>query len=69
MSLMKIMYFVRTLCFSKAYHMTFRGILLYAFSKSMNIICRFFFCSLYFSISCRTKKISSMVELSGMKSN
>uniref|UniRef100_A0A0A9HQL3 Uncharacterized protein n=1 Tax=Arundo donax TaxID=35708 RepID=A0A0A9HQL3_ARUDO len=63
------MYFVGTLCFSKAHHMTFHGILSHAFSKSMNTICRSFFCSLYLYISCRTKKIASMANLPGMKPN
>uniref|UniRef100_A0A0A9F5A4 Uncharacterized protein n=1 Tax=Arundo donax TaxID=35708 RepID=A0A0A9F5A4_ARUDO len=33
----------------------------------MNTICGSFFCSLYLSISCRTKKIASIVDLPGMK--
>ena len=35
----------------------------------MNTICRSFFCSLYLSISCHTKKMASMVDLPGMKPN
>ncbi|VAI94248.1 unnamed protein product [Triticum turgidum subsp. durum] len=36
-----------------------------AFSKSMNIICMSFFCSMYLSISCRIKRMSSMLDLPG----
>ncbi|KAG2608139.1 hypothetical protein PVAP13_4NG282300 [Panicum virgatum] len=68
-SLMRVMYLVGTLCFSKAHHMTFLGILSYAFSRSMKTMCKSFFCSLYLSINCRIKKIASMVDLPGMNPN
>uniref|UniRef100_A0A0A9FM53 Lipoprotein n=1 Tax=Arundo donax TaxID=35708 RepID=A0A0A9FM53_ARUDO len=35
----------------------------------MNTIYKSFFCSMYLSISCRTKKITFMVDLLGMKPN
>ncbi|KAG2648341.1 hypothetical protein PVAP13_1NG037205 [Panicum virgatum] len=69
MSLMRVMYLVGTLCFSKAHHMTFLGTLSYAFSRSMKTMCKSFFCSLYLSINCRIKKIASMVDLPGMNPN
>ncbi|KAG2606990.1 hypothetical protein PVAP13_4NG265944 [Panicum virgatum] len=68
-SLMRVMYLVGTLCFSKAHHMTFLGTLSYAFSRSMKTMCKSFFCSLYLSINCRIKKIASMVDLPGMNPN
>ncbi|RCV18122.1 hypothetical protein SETIT_3G275100v2 [Setaria italica] len=40
MSLISPTYFVGTLCLSKAHHITFLGILSYAISKSMKIMCR-----------------------------
>ncbi|RCV11735.1 hypothetical protein SETIT_2G210100v2 [Setaria italica] len=39
MSLISPTYFVGTLCLSKAHHITFFGILSYAFSKSMKTMC------------------------------
>ncbi|KAG2580760.1 hypothetical protein PVAP13_6NG363350 [Panicum virgatum] len=68
-SLMRVMYLVGTLCFSKARHMTFLGTLSYAFSRSMKTMCKSFFCSLYLFINCRIKKIASMVDLPGMNPN
>ncbi|PVH34863.1 hypothetical protein PAHAL_7G048100 [Panicum hallii] len=65
---MRVMYLVGTLCFSKAYHMTCLGTLSYAFSRSIETMCKSF-CSLYLSINCRIKKIASMVDLSGMNPN
>ncbi|KAG2617970.1 hypothetical protein PVAP13_3NG258104 [Panicum virgatum] len=67
--LMRVMYLIRTLCFSKAHHMIFLGTLSYAFSRSMKTMCKSFFCSLYLSINCRIKKIASMVDLPGMNPN
>ena len=61
-SLMRVIYLVGTLCFSKAYHMTFLGTLSYAFSRSIKTMCKSFFCSLYLSINCRIRKIASMVD-------
>ena len=49
-SLMRVMYLVGTLCFSKAHHMIFLSTLSYAFSRSMKTMCKSFFCSLYLSI-------------------
>jgi hypothetical protein len=37
--------------------MTFLGILSYVFSRSIKTMCKSFFCSLYFFINCRSKKI------------
>jgi hypothetical protein len=51
-SLMRIMYFVKILCFCKAHYMTFLGTLSYVFSMSMKTICKSFFCPLHLSISC-----------------
>jgi hypothetical protein len=68
-SLMRIMYFVETLRFCKAHHMTFLGTLSYAFSRSIKTICRSFFYSLHLFISCLIKKIASIVNLSGIKLN
>ncbi|KAG2614789.1 hypothetical protein PVAP13_3NG008300 [Panicum virgatum] len=68
-SLIRVMYLVETLCFSKVHHMTFLGTLSYAFSRSMKTMCKSFFCSLYLSINCRIKKIASMVDLPGMNPN
>ncbi|KAG2533702.1 hypothetical protein PVAP13_9NG021651 [Panicum virgatum] len=65
-SLMRVMYLVGTLCFSKAHHMTYLGTLSYAFSRSIKTMCKSFFCSLYLSINCHIKKIASMVDLQGM---
>ena len=45
-SLMRVMYLVGTLCFSKAHHMIFLDTLSYAFSRSIKTICKYFFCSL-----------------------
>jgi hypothetical protein len=58
-----------TLCFCKAYRMTFLGTLSYAFSRSIKIICMPFFCPLHLSISCIIKKIASIVDLVGMNPN
>ncbi|PVH32561.1 hypothetical protein PAHAL_9G429100 [Panicum hallii] len=66
---MRVIYLVGTLCFSKAHHMTSLGTLSYAFSRSIKTMCKSFFCSLYLSINCRTKKIASMVDLPGMNPN
>ncbi|KAG2661473.1 hypothetical protein PVAP13_1KG506126 [Panicum virgatum] len=68
-SLMRVMYLIGTLCFSKDPHMTFLGTLSYASSRSMKTMCKSFFCSLYLSINCRIKKIASMVDLPGMNPN
>ena len=68
-SLMRVMYLVGTLYFSKAHHMIFLGTLSYAFSRSIKAMCKSFFCSLYLSINCRIKKIVFMVDLLGMNPN
>ena len=68
-SLIRVMYLVGTLCFSKAHHMTFLGTLSYAFSRSIKTMCKSFFYSLYLSINCRIRKIASMVDLLGMNPN
>ncbi|KAG2637024.1 hypothetical protein PVAP13_2NG490109 [Panicum virgatum] len=68
-SLMRVMYLVGTLCFSKAHHMIFLGTLSYAFSRSIKTRCKSFFCSQYLSINCRIRKIASMVNLRGMNPN
>ncbi|KAG2582845.1 hypothetical protein PVAP13_6KG182506 [Panicum virgatum] len=67
-SLMRVMYLVGTLCFSKTHRMTFLGTLSYAFSRSIKTMCKSF-CSLYLPINCRIKKIASMVDLPGMNPN
>src|SRR6185437_10892007 len=68
-SLIRVMYLVATLCFSKAHHMTFLDTLSYAFSRSIKTMCKFFFYSLYLSINCRIRKIAFMVDLPGMNPN
>jgi hypothetical protein len=67
--LMRGVYFVGTLYFSSAHHLTILGILSYAFSKVNGNICRSFFCTLYLSIRLRSKKILSIVDLLGIKPN
>jgi hypothetical protein len=68
-SLIRVTYFVGTSFLSSAHHMIFLGILSYAFYKSINIICRSFFCSWCLSISYLIKKITSILDLSNIKSN
>ncbi|KAG2653385.1 hypothetical protein PVAP13_1NG454100 [Panicum virgatum] len=68
-SLMRVMYLVGTLCFTKAHHMIFLGTLSYTFSRSIKTMCKSFFCSLYLSINCRIRKIASMVDLPSMNPN
>jgi hypothetical protein len=67
--LIRVTYFVGTSFLLNAYHMIFLGILSYTFSKSINIICRSFFCSWCLSISYLIKKIASIVDLSFIKPN
>jgi hypothetical protein len=67
--LIRITYFVGTHFFSSAYHIIFFGILSYAFFKSINIICRSFFCCRHLSMSCFIKKILFIVDLPDIKLN
>ena len=67
--LMRVMYFVGTLWFSKAHHMTFLGTLSYAISRSIKTMYKTFFCSLYLSINYSNKKTTTMVDLPSMNPN
>jgi hypothetical protein len=67
--LIRVMYFVSIIFFSSVYHMRFLDILLYIFSKSINIICISFFCYRYLLINSHIKKITFMVDFSDIKSN
>jgi hypothetical protein len=67
-SLIRVTYFVGTRFFSDVHYMIFFDTLSYAFSKSINIICRSF-CFRCLSISYLIKKVVSMVDLPGIKPN